>query len=86
MARGNISKMMDANLVQIRLDISRMWLKSDGNELEFTDVLTKGFRVCLPMNKDDIVSETEVQTKQIRGEIRDNFKNNSKKIEHIVHG
>ena len=73
MARGIISKMMGVHLVQIRLDIGRMWLKSDGNELEFTDVLTKAFRVCLPMNKDDIVSETEVQTKQIRGEIRDNF-------------
>ena len=35
-----------------------MWLKSDGNELEFTDVLDRGgFWYACSMNKDDIVSE-----------------------------
>ena len=41
--------------------------------IRLTEVLTKEFRSSLPLRHDELVSEVEVQNKQMRGEVKDMF-------------
>ena len=68
-----ITRVKDTHSMQISLDIARMWSKCRGEDLELTEVLTKEFRSSLPLRHDELVSEVEVQNKQMRGEVKDMF-------------
>ena len=73
LAKDFVFRVKDKHSLQISLDVARMWVKCRGDELELTEVLTKSFRSTLPLTHDELISEIEVQNKQLRGELRDLF-------------